>query len=99
MPFALVVVGVDTPVATLIAVTVAPDTTAPVESVTVPVTLPVMVCANVARGLVSSPIHSAMKHDHRNEFFRILPPNVSSRIEVHFKQQGSAGSLFWHLET
>ena len=41
----------------LVAVTVAPGTTAPVGSVTVPVTVPVMVCALMAA--VESRMHAA----------------------------------------
>jgi hypothetical protein len=46
MPLGLVTVGVATPVRTFVAVTLAPATTAPVGSVTVPVIDPVMVCVN-----------------------------------------------------
>ena len=51
MPSPLVVVGVWTPVSTLMAVTVAPPTAAPLGSEIVPVMEPVIVCPNAMEQL------------------------------------------------
>jgi hypothetical protein len=79
-PLPLLTAVVLIPVATLVAVTVAPTTTAPLGSVTSPVIEPVTVCPSAEAA------HSKASRQHpnraRSEFALIIPLCVSSDFDL-----------------
>ena len=90
-PAGFVLVAVGTAVATLVAVTVAPATMAPEESVTMPRMAPVTVCAKA--GQWGSKRTSA----HANDFeisFIILSPLSGTSLAVPHQAPGKAGICF-----